>query len=103
MFSNAIILLTVVSVALLIIKDADVNSPRPAVRHRRVHLRVDGRLRPWRGSTAGTGAGLAVFRRLVVDFSAGVMTVMVVAVFAIVKFAEGAGVVIVLFVVRSRR
>jgi hypothetical protein len=38
-------------------------------------------------------------RRMVINFSAGVMTAIVVAVFAIVKFTEGAWVVVVLFIV----
>jgi hypothetical protein len=38
-------------------------------------------------------------RRQIINFSAGVMTVIVVAVFAIVKFTEGAWVVVVLFVI----
>jgi hypothetical protein len=38
-------------------------------------------------------------RRMIINFSAGVMTVIVVAIFAVVKFTEGAWVVIVLFVV----
>jgi amino acid transporter len=96
-FSNAIILLTIVSVILLIIKDADVNSLVPLYAigvftafsmagfgMARYHSRH--RARGWR-------------RRLVINFSAGVMTAIVVAVFAIVKFTEGAWVVVVLFVV----
>ena len=96
-FSNAIILLTVVSIALLIIKDADVNSLVP--------LYAIGVFTAF----SMAGFGMARFhsrhrapgwrRRLIINFSAGVMTVIVVAVFAIVKFAEGAWVVVVLFVV----
>jgi hypothetical protein len=37
--------------------------------------------------------------RMIINFSAGVMTVIVVAIFAVVKFTEGAWVVVVLFVV----
>jgi amino acid transporter len=96
-FSNAIILLTIVSSALLIIKDADVNKLVPLyaigvftafsmagfgmARYQRSH-RTPG----WR-------------RRLVINFSAGVLTAIVVAIFAIVKFKEGAWVVLVLFAV----
>ncbi len=96
-FSNAIILLTVVSVALLIIKDADVNSLVP--------LYAIGVFTAF----SMAGFGMARFhsrhrapgwrRRLIINFSAGVMTVIVVAVFAIVKFTEGAWVVVVLFAV----
>ena len=96
-FSNAIILLTIVSSALLIIKDADVNNLVP--------LYAIGVF------TAFTMAGFGMARyhsrhrtpgwrrRLIINFSAGVLTSIVVAIFAVVKFAEGAWVVVVLFVV----
>src|SRR5271169_6329230 len=96
-FSNAIIVLTITSSALLIIKDADVNNLVPLYAigvftafsmagfgMARYHSRH--RTRGWR-------------RRLIINFSAGVMTVIVVAIFAVVKFTEGAWVVVVLFVV----
>jgi amino acid transporter len=96
-FSNAIILLTITSVALLIIKDADVNSLVP--------LYAIGVFTAF----SMAGFGMARYhgrhrtpgwrRRLIINFSAGVMTVVVVAVFAVVKFTEGAWVVVVLFVV----
>ena len=96
-FSNAIILLTIVSVALLIIKDADVNSLVP--------LYAIGVFTAF----SMAGFGMARYhsrhrtpgwrRRMVINFSAGVLTVIVVAIFAIVKFTEGAWVVIVLFIV----
>jgi hypothetical protein len=38
-------------------------------------------------------------RRMIINFSAGVLTVIVVAIFAVVKFTEGAWVVVVLFIV----
>jgi amino acid transporter len=96
-FSNAIILLTVTSVALLVIKDADVNSLVP--------LYAIGVF------TAFTmaGFGMAKYhhthrepgwrRKLVTNFSAGVLTLIVVIIFAVVKFTEGAWVVLVLFAV----
>ncbi len=96
-FSNAIILLTIVSCALLIIKDADVNNLVP--------LYAIGVF------TAFTMAGFGMARyhsrhrtpgwrrRLVINFSAGVLTSIVVAIFAVVKFTEGAWVVVVLFIV----
>ena len=96
-FSNAIILLTIVSCALLIIKDADVNNLVP--------LYAIGVF------TAFTMAGFGMARyhsrhrtpgwrrRLIINFSAGVLTSIVVAIFAVVKFAEGAWVVVVLFIV----
>jgi amino acid transporter len=96
-FSNAIIVLTIVSVALIIIKDADVNSLVP--------LYAIGVFTAF--SMAGFGMaryhsrhrGPGWRRRLVINFSAGVMTAIVVAVFAIVKFTEGAWLVVVLFAV----
>src|SRR5579864_8605123 len=96
-FSNAIILLTITSIALLIIKDADVNSLVP--------LYAIGVFTAF----SMAGFGMARYhsrhrtpgwrRRMIINFSAGVMTAVVVAVFAIVKFAEGAWVVVVLFVI----
>jgi amino acid transporter len=96
-FSNAIIVLTILSVALIIIKDADVNSLVP--------LYAIGVFTAF----SMAGFGMAKYqsrhrtpgwrRRLIINFSAGVMTVIVVAVFAIVKFTEGAWLVLVLFVV----
>ncbi|MGH3181693.1 MAG: APC family permease, partial [Streptosporangiaceae bacterium] len=96
-FSNAIILLTITSGALLIIKDADVNNLVP--------LYAIGVF------TAFTmaGFGMAKYhsrhrtpgwrRRLTINFSAGVLTSIVVVIFAVVKFMEGAWVVVVLFVI----
>ena len=96
-FSNAIILLTVVSIALLVIKDADVNNLVP--------LYAIGVFTAF----SMAGFGMAKYhsrhrtpgwrRRMIINFSAGVMTVIVVGIFAVVKFTEGAWVVVVLFVV----
>jgi amino acid transporter len=96
-FSNAIIVLTVISIALLIIKDADVNSLVP--------LYAIGVFTAF----SMAGFGMAKYhsrhrtpgwrRRMIINFSAGVLTVVVVAIFAVVKFTEGAWVVLVLFVV----
>ena len=96
-FSNAIIALTIVSVALIIIKDADVNSLVP--------LYAIGVFTAF----SMAGFGMARYhtrhrtpgwrRRMIINFSAGVMTVIVVAIFAIVKFAEGAWLVLVLFAI----
>jgi hypothetical protein len=96
-FSNAIILLTITSAALLIIKDADVNNLVP--------LYAIGVFTAF----SMAGFGMAKYhsrhrtpgwrRRMIINFSAGVMTVIVVAIFAVVKFTEGAWVVVVLFVV----
>ena len=96
-FSNAIIVLTVTSVALLVIKDADVNSLVP--------LYAIGVF------TAFTmaGFGMAKYhhtrrepgwrRKFVINFSAGALSLIVVIIFAVVKFTEGAWVVLVLFVI----
>jgi amino acid transporter len=96
-FSNAIIALTIVSVALIIIKDADVNSLVP--------LYAIGVFTAF----SMAGFGMARYhtrhktpgwrRRMIINFSAGVMTLIVVAIFAIVKFAEGAWLVLVLFAI----
>ena len=96
-FSNGILLLTVASVALLIIKKADVNDLVPLYAigvftaftmagfgMARYHLR---RKEPgWR-------------RKFTINFSAGVLTIVVVAIFAVVKFTEGAWLVVVLFII----
>jgi len=96
-FSNAIIVLTVLSAALLIIKKADVNSLVP--------LYAIGVF------TAFTMAGFGMARyhhthreqgwrrRFTINFAAGTLSLIVVIIFAVVKFTEGAWVVLVLFVV----
>jgi len=96
-FSNAIIVLAVTSVALLVIKDADVNSLVP--------LYAIGVF------TAFTMAGFGMAKyhhtrrepgwrpKFVINFSAGALSLIVVIIFAVVKFTEGAWVVLVLFVI----
>ena len=96
-FSNAIIVLTVTSVALLIIKDADVNSLVP--------LYAIGVF------TAFTmaGFGMAKFHhtrrepgwrhKFWINLAAGSLSLIVVLIFAVVKFTEGAWVVLVLFAI----
>ena len=97
-FSNAIIVLTIVSLALvLIIEDADVNNLVP--------LYAIGVFTAF----SMAGFGMARYqsrhrtpgwrRRQVINFSAGVLTAIVVAIFAVVKFTEGAWVVVVLFAI----
>jgi amino acid transporter len=96
-FSNAIILLAITSIALLVIKDADVNNLVP--------LYAIGVFTAF----SMAGFGMAKYhhthkepgwrRKLVINFSAGVLTAIVVLIFAIVKFTEGAWVVVVLFAV----
>ena len=96
-FSNAIILLTITSAALLIIKDADVNNLVP--------LYAIGVFTAFSMASFGMARYHSRHRtpgwrhRMIINFSAGVMTVIVVAIFAVVKFTEGAWVVVVLFVV----
>jgi len=96
-FSNGIILLTIASVSLLLIRGADVNSLVP--------LYAIGVFTAF----AMAGFGMARYhsrhrepgwrRRLIINASAGVLTVIVVAIFAIVKFTEGAWLVVVLFII----
>ncbi|HEY6792752.1 MAG TPA: OB-fold nucleic acid binding domain-containing protein, partial [Trebonia sp.] len=94
---NAIIMLTVTSVALLIIKDADVNSLVP--------LYAIGVFTAF----AMAGFGMAKYHhrqrqpgwryKFAINFSAGVLTTIVVIIFAVVKFTEGAWVVLLLFAI----
>jgi amino acid transporter len=96
-FSNAIVMLTVTSLALLIIKDADVNSLVP--------LYAIGVFTAF----AMAGFGMAKYHhahrqpgwrpKFVINFSAGVLTTIVVGIFAVVKFTEGAWLVLVLFAI----
>jgi amino acid transporter len=96
-FSNAIILLTVTALALLVIKDADVNSLVP--------LYAIGVFTAF--SMAGFGMAKYHYNRreqnwrpkFLINFSAGVLTLIVVIIFAVVKFAEGAWVVLLLFAI----
>ena len=94
-FSNAIIVLTVISIALLIIRGANVNNLVP--------LYAIGVF------TAFTmaGFGMAKYhtrtrepgwrRKMIINASAGGLSAVVVAIFAVVKFTEGAWLVVVLF------
>ena len=96
-FSNAIILLTIVSVALLIVKDANVNNLVP--------LYAIGVFTAF----SMAGFGMAKYHhtrreqgwryKFAINFSAGVLTLVVVIIFAVVKFTEGAWVILVLFAV----
>ncbi len=96
-FSNAIILLTICSVALLIIRGSNVNNLVP--------LYAIGVFTAF----SMAGFGMARYhqrrkergwrRKFVINFSAGVLTAIVVAIFAVVKFTEGAWIVVVLFVI----
>jgi amino acid transporter len=94
-FSNGIIVLTVLSVALILAVGANVNNLVP--------FYAIGVF------TAFTmaGFGMAKYhqkhkesgwrRKLVINFSAGTLSAVVVAIFAIVKFTEGAWLVVILF------
>src|ERR1700760_2412442 len=96
-FSNAIILLTVFAVALIILRGSNVNNLVP--------LYAIGVFTAF----AMAGFGMARYhsrrreghwrRKYVINFSAGVLTAIVVAIFAVVKFTEGAWIVVVLFVI----
>jgi amino acid transporter len=96
-FSNGIIVLTIASISLLLIRGADVNSLVP--------LYAIGVFTAF----SMAGFGMARYhtrhrapgwrRRMIINLSAGVLTVIVVAIFAIVKFTEGAWLVVVLFIV----
>jgi len=94
-FSNAIIGLTIVSIALLVIRGSNVNNLVP--------LYAIGVF------TAFTMAGFGMARyhsrhkepgwrhRMVINAAAGGLSAIVVAIFAVVKFTEGAWIVVVLF------
>src|SRR5262245_14403929 len=94
-FSNAIIALTIVSTALVIVRDANVNSLVP--------MYAIGVF------TAFTMAGFGMARyhkrrqepgwrhKRVINLAAGALSAVVVAIFAVVKFTEGAWLVVVLF------
>jgi amino acid transporter len=96
-FSNGIIVLAIASIALILIRGADVNNLVP--------LYAIGVFTAF----SMAGFGMARYqsrhrtpgwrRRQVINFSAGVLTLIVVAIFAVVKFTEGAWLVLVLFAV----
>jgi amino acid transporter len=96
-FSNAIIVLTVAAIALILARGANVNNLVP--------LYAIGVFTAF----AMAGFGMARFHRrrrepgwrhkMVINAAAGVLTTIVVAVFAVVKFTEGAWIVVILFIV----
>ena len=96
-FSNAIILLAVVSVALIIIRGPNVNNLVPLyamsifTAFSITSFGVASTIRLGRSRAGDTGWAWTP--------SAGVLTAIVVAIFAIVKFTEGAWIVVILFVV----
>jgi amino acid transporter len=96
-FSNGIIVLAIASLSLVLIRGADVNNLVP--------LYAIGVFTAF----SMAGFGMARYqskhrtpgwrRRQIINFSAGLLTAIVVAIFAIVKFTEGAWLVLVLFAV----
>jgi amino acid transporter len=94
-FSNAIVSLAIVSIALIIVRGANVNNLVP--------LYAIGVFTAF----AMTGFGMARYHlrnkeagwrhRLIINAAAGVLTTIVVAIFAVVKFSEGAWIVVVIF------
>ena len=94
-FSNGIIVLTIVSVSLLLVVGSSVNALIPFYA-----------IGVFTGFTMA-GLGMAKYhrtrresgwrRRLVINFTGGVVSALVVLIFAVVKFTEGAWLVIVLF------
>jgi amino acid transporter len=94
-FSNGIVVLTIVSVALIIVRGPKVNNLVP--------LYAIGVFTAF--SMAGFGMARYHHKRrergwrhkLAINASAGVLTAIVVAIFAVVKFTEGAWLVVVLF------
>jgi amino acid transporter len=94
-FSNAIIGLTIASIALVVIRGSNVNNLVP--------LYAIGVFTAF--SMAGFGMARYHLRhrepgwrhKLVTNVAAGVLTAVVVAIFAVVKFTEGAWIVVVLF------
>ena len=96
-FSNAIIVLTAASIALILARGANVNNLVP--------LYAIGVFTAF----AMAGFGMARYHRrrrergwrhkMVINTAAGVLTTLVVAVFAVVKFTEGAWIVVILFIV----
>ena len=72
--------------------------PGAAVRDRRVHRVLDGRLR--HGQVPHQPQAQPGWRpKFIINFSAGVLTLIVVIIFAVVKFTEGAWVVLLLFAI----
>lgn len=94
-FSNAIVLLTVISIALLVATDAKVNSLVPFYA-----------IGVFTGFTMA-GFGMARYHnekrgpgwrhRVAINFSAGSASLVVVAIFAIAKFTQGAWLVVIVF------
>jgi amino acid transporter len=96
-FSNAIIVLAVTAASLLIIKNADVNSlvPMYAIGVFTAFTMAGFGMAKYHTTHRGEGWR----HKFVINFSAGALSSVVVLIFAVVKFTEGAWVVVVLFVI----
>ena len=88
------LVLTVAALALLLGGRRARRQARSVLRHRRVHRLLDGRLR--HGQVSPTGAS-GWRRKLVISFAGGAVSLLVVLIFAVVKFTEGAWLVVLLF------
>jgi len=94
-FSNAIILLTVLAVALLVATGGGVNALVPMFAmgvFTAFSMAGYGMTKHWL-----THRGPGWHYKLVINFSAGILSTSVVAIFAIAKFTEGAWLVVVVF------
>ncbi len=94
-FSNGIIVLTVLAVTLLYFVGSNVNRPGPVLRDRRVHRLLHGRLRHGAIPPPDEGAGLAA--QAGDQLLGRRVTSIVVVIFAVVKFTEGAWLIVIVF------
>jgi amino acid transporter len=94
-FSNAIIGLTVISILLLIIRGANVNNlvPLYAIGVFTAFTMAGFGMARYHSRTRESGWR----RRMIINASAGTLSAIVVGIFAVVKFTEGAWLVVVLF------
>ncbi len=94
-FSNAIIVLTVTSIVLLIIRGANVNNlvPLYAIGVFTAFTMAGFGMAKYHHRTRESGWR----RRMIINASAGGLSAIVVGIFAVVKFVEGAWLVVVLF------
>ena len=97
-FSNGIIVLAIVSITLLAVGRLERQQAGAFLRARRVHRVHHGRIRHGEVSPpdARTRAGATSSP---INFSAGVTSLIVVLIFVVVKFSEGAWLVVLLFIV----
>ena len=95
-FSNGIIVLTVAAHRAVADSGRERRPPGAVLRHRRVHRIHHGRPRDGQVPLR-RGASRDWRRRLVINFAAGIVSLLVVVIFAVVKFTEGAWLVVILF------